>query len=93
MSGQSEARQFVSDTADDARAQIEELRRKVESLLAERSTSLSRAVDKAEVYAGTVADKAQRGYDEVQDRVRERPGSSLLIAAAVGFVLGRLLGR
>ena len=93
MSGQSEAQQFVSNTADDARAQIDDLRQKVESLLAERSQSLSRAVDRAEVYAGNVADKAQRGYDNLQDHVREKPGVSLLIAAAAGFVLARVLGR
>ena len=93
MSSSTEAREVVHEGATDAREQIAELRQKVEGLLAEKQQSLTRAVDRAEVYAGNVADKAQREFEDLQDRVRERPATSLLIAVAAGYVLARVLGR
>ena len=94
MSGTSQnADPAIHETATDAREQIAELRRKVEDLLAERAHGMTRAVDRAEIYAGDVAEKAQRRYDEFQERVRGRPATSLLIAAAAGYVLARILGR
>ena len=73
--------------------QIADLRKKVEDLVAERSKYVGQALDTAQDYAGRVADQAQEQYGNAQDFVRERPGQSLLIAAAVGFVLARILGR
>ena len=94
MSGtNSNAEDIIHGTANDAREQIAELRRKVEDLLAERTHNMARAVDRAEIYAGDVAEKAQRRYDEFQDSVRSRPATSLLIAAVAGYILARLLGR
>lgn len=89
----SEARAQVEATASDVRAQIADLRRKVEGLLAERTDSLNRGVDRVEAYAGDVAESVQYRYDYFQERVRERPVTSLLIAAAIGYAVARLTGR
>ena len=76
-----------------ARAQIADLRRKVEGLLAERTDSLNRGVDRVEAYAGDVAESVQYRYDDFQERVRERPVTALLIAVAIGYAFARLTGR
>ncbi len=83
----------IGDAGAAASEQIAELRKKVEELVAERSKYVGAALDTAQDYAGRAADAAQVGYGEAQDFVRERPAQSLLIAAAVGFVLARILGR
>ncbi|MFT8242535.1 DUF883 family protein [Roseomonas sp. BN140053] len=93
MSGTTQTHSFDDPSSGDAREQIAELRRKVEGLLADQGQNLSRAVDRAEVYAGNVADKAQHRFEDLQDRVREKPATAILIAAVAGFVLARILGR
>ena len=54
---------------------------------------LPQAVDAAEGYAARATDATRVQYEAVTDRVRERPGQSLLIAAGVGYILARILGR
>jgi ElaB/YqjD/DUF883 family membrane-anchored ribosome-binding protein len=54
---------------------------------------MSQAMDAAEGYAARAADTAQVQYEAVADRVRERPAQSILIAAAAGYILARILGR
>jgi ElaB/YqjD/DUF883 family membrane-anchored ribosome-binding protein len=88
-----EAATAVNDAATSAADQIAALRKQVEELYADRQKYLSQAMDAAEGYAARAADTAQMQYEQVADRVRERPAQSLLIAAAAGFILARILGR
>jgi ElaB/YqjD/DUF883 family membrane-anchored ribosome-binding protein len=53
-----------------------------------------RAADWLERSAGYVRDmEPQRLKSDLEDQVRRNPGRSLLIAGAVGIVLGRILRR
>ncbi|HEY8614262.1 MAG TPA: hypothetical protein VIL69_23625 [Roseomonas sp.] len=88
-----EAASTVNDAAATASEQIAALRRQVEELYADRQKYLSQAMDAAEGYAAKAADTATVQYEAVTDRVRERPAQSILIAAAVGYILARILGR
>jgi ElaB/YqjD/DUF883 family membrane-anchored ribosome-binding protein len=77
---------------DDAASQIARLREQVEALMKERVTpALAEAAGRAETAmygaAGAVRDQAE----VVSGRVREAPLTALLIAAAVGFLLGRAM--
>lgn len=78
--------------AEDATAQIARLREQVEALMKDRVTpALAEAAGRAEnaMYgaAGVVRDQA----DAISGRVKEQPLTAILIAAAVGFVLGRAM--
>ena len=76
--------------APDTTAQIARLREQVETLMKDRVTpAVANAAGRAEsaVYgaAGVVREQA----DAVSGKVREQPLLAILIAAAVGSVLGR----
>lgn len=78
--------------APDTHAQIARLREQVETLMKDRVTpAVANAAGRAEsaVYgaAGVVREQA----DAVSGKVREQPLLAILIAAAVGFVLGRTI--
>jgi ElaB/YqjD/DUF883 family membrane-anchored ribosome-binding protein len=80
----------LTDKADDAMAQIAGLRAQVDTLMREK---VSPMVDAATERVGAAA---QEAADTVRDRaevlagaVRGQPLASILIAAAVGFLLGR----
>jgi ElaB/YqjD/DUF883 family membrane-anchored ribosome-binding protein len=88
-----EAATAVNDAASNVTEQIAALRKQVEDLYADRQKYMSQAVDAAEGYAARAADTAQVQYEAVADRVRERPAQSILIAAAAGYILARILGR
>jgi ElaB/YqjD/DUF883 family membrane-anchored ribosome-binding protein len=77
---------------EDATAQIARLRGQVESLMKERVTpALAEAAGRAETAmygaAGVVRDQAEA----VSGRVRDQPLIAVLIAAGIGFVIGRAL--
>jgi len=77
---------------EDATAQIARLRAQVEALMKERITpAVAEVAGHAEnaVYgaAGVVREQA----DALSGRVREQPLVAILIAAAVGYVLGRAM--
>ncbi|MDB5368600.1 MAG: hypothetical protein JWP20_158 [Roseomonas sp.] len=84
---------------------IADLRRKVESLMEERVTPAigraagraqdlaGRAQDMAHDFAGQVSSTAQKEADTVASLVKERPFTSIALAAGIGYVLARLLGR
>ena len=76
---------------DDATAQIARLREQVEALMKERVTpavaDMASRAEQAVYGAGTAArDQAEA----LSSRVREQPLMAVLIAAAVGFVVGRV---
>ena len=77
---------------DDAQAQIARLREQVESLMKDRVTPAvsdfaSRAGNAAQTAGGAVRDQAEI----VSGRVKDQPLIAILIAAAVGWVIGRVM--
>ncbi len=81
----------ISEKAHDAREQIAQLRRQVEQLMSERVTpALSDAAHRAEMAARNAGDMAREQAEAVSSRVREQPLVAILIAAATGYLIGRL---
>ncbi len=80
------------DDATDTAAQISRLRERVEMLMSERVTpALAHAGEQAEAALHQARDAVRGGADSVSGRVRAQPLAALLVAAGVGFVLGRIL--
>ena len=86
---------FANDTRgklDDAQAQIARLRDQVESLMKERVTPAvadfaGRAESAVQSAGGVVRDQAQ----VVSSRVKDQPMIAIVIAAAVGWIVGRVM--
>jgi ElaB/YqjD/DUF883 family membrane-anchored ribosome-binding protein len=86
---------FASDTRgklDDAQAQIARLREQVESLMKDRVTPAvadfaGRAESAVHSASGVVRDQAQ----VVSGRVKDQPLIAILIAAVVGWIIGRVM--
>ena len=77
---------------DDAQAQIARLREQVESLMKDRVTPAvadfaGRAENAVHSAGGVVRDQAQ----VVSGRVKDQPLIAILVAAAIGWVLGRVM--
>ncbi len=75
---------------DDVAAQIARLRAQVEALMKERVTPAvtemaGRAENAVNCAAGVVRDQAQM----ISGQVREQPLIAILLAAGIGFLLGR----
>lgn len=84
-------RSNVKDTTDDAKAQIAQLRKQVESLMSDRVTpALSDAAGRAETAARQGMDYTRDQAEAISERVRDQPLIALVIAAAAGYVAGRL---
>lgn len=69
--------------SDDTQQQINQLRNQVETLMRERVTPAVADV------AGRAQDAAHRAQEVAGDVVRERPLGTMLIAIAIGYLLGR----
>jgi ElaB/YqjD/DUF883 family membrane-anchored ribosome-binding protein len=81
----------INDTSADARAQIKQLRDQVDALMRERvSPMISDAAERAQDAARHAQEVAQEQVDQLSGYVRETPITSVLIAAAVGFLIGRI---
>jgi ElaB/YqjD/DUF883 family membrane-anchored ribosome-binding protein len=77
---------------DDAQAQIARLREQVEALMKDRVTPAvadfaGRAESAVHTASGAVRDQAQA----VSGRVKDQPLIAIMIAAAVGWVIGRVM--
>ncbi len=77
---------------DDAQVQIARLREQVESLMKDRvspavSDFAGRAGDAVNTARGAVNDQAQM----VSGRVKEQPLIAIMIAATVGWIVGRVM--
>jgi ElaB/YqjD/DUF883 family membrane-anchored ribosome-binding protein len=77
---------------EDAQAQIVRLREQVEALMKDRVTpAVAEFADRAESAihsaSGVMRDQAQA----VSGRVKDQPLTAILIAAAVGWVIGRAM--
>ncbi len=74
----------------DAHAQIARLREQVEALMKDRVTpAVAEAAGRAESAIQGAADTMREQVETVTGKVREQPLLAILIAAAVGYVLGR----
>jgi ElaB/YqjD/DUF883 family membrane-anchored ribosome-binding protein len=81
----------ASDSAADAREQIRQLREQVDTLMRERvSPAVSSAAGRAQEMARHAREVAAEQTEAFSGRVREMPIASVLIAAAVGYLIGRL---
>lgn len=86
---------FANDThgkLDDAQAQIARLREQVEALMKDRVTPAvadfaGRAESAVHTASGAVRDQAK----VVSGHVKEQPLIAIMIAAAVGWVIGRAM--
>ncbi len=75
----------------DAREQIRQLRDQVEQLIRERVTPIiSDAAERAQGMAKQAQAVVSDQAEAVSDRVREMPLTSILIAAGIGYLLGRV---
>ncbi len=82
----------MSDRASDAKDQIAKLREQVDYLMRDRvSPALSDAADRATSTARAAADMAQDQAEALSGQVREQPLIALLVAAGVGFLVGRII--
>jgi ElaB/YqjD/DUF883 family membrane-anchored ribosome-binding protein len=81
----------IHDAAADARDQIKQLRDQVDALMRERvAPAVSQAATRAQEAARQAQDIAQDQVESLSGHVRETPITSVLIAAAVGFLIGRI---
>ena len=87
---------MASDTGEpigkteDATAQIARLRAQVEALMKDRVTPIVvDAASRAESAVYGAADAVRGQAEVVTTKVREQPLLAILIAAGIGFVLGR----
>jgi ElaB/YqjD/DUF883 family membrane-anchored ribosome-binding protein len=79
------------DMTEDATTQIARLREQVEALMKDRVTpAVADAAGRAESAVYTAAGAVRDQADAVSGRVREQPLLAVLIAAAAGYVLGRV---
>ncbi len=85
---------MASDTTnrvEDAHTQIARLREQVEALMKDRITpAVAEAAGRAESAVYGAAGTVREQMENVSGRVREQPMLAILIAAAVGYVLGRV---
>ena len=82
----------MSDKANDAKEQIAKLREQVEMLMRERVTpAIADVAGRAETTARAAAGMAQEQAEALSGRVREQPIIALLVAAGVGYLIGRIV--
>ena len=80
----------ASDLSGDAREQIRQLRDQVDSLMRERVTPIiSDAAGRAQDAAQHARDMVEDQAEAVSSRIRDMPLTSVLIAAGVGYLIGR----
>ncbi len=78
----------------DANAELAKLRDKVETLMSERVTpALASMANKAEDAAHNAREKLRDGTDSFIETVREKPLTSIGLAALAGFVIASLVRR
>jgi ElaB/YqjD/DUF883 family membrane-anchored ribosome-binding protein len=75
---------------EDTHVQIDRLRAQVEALMNDRVTpAVADAAGRAESAVHVAADTVREQTEMVTAKVREQPLLAVLIAAGVGYVLGR----
>ncbi len=86
---------YVSDARgklDDAQTQITRLREQVEALMKDRvSPAMADLAGRAETAVHTARGAVRDQAQVVSGRVKEQPLIAIMIAAAVGWVIGRVM--
>ena len=81
----------ASRDADDTMAQIVRLRDQVERLMREKVAQVvDDTTDRVEAAANDAADMVRERADALASGVRERPLVAVLLAAAIGYLIGRV---
>ena len=81
----------MSDRVADAKEQIAKLREQVDYLMRDRVTpTLSDAADRAQYAAKQAQGVARDQAEALSSRVKEQPLLALVIAAAAGYLIGRI---
>lgn len=82
----------IKNTGADASEQIRQLRAEMDTLMRDRvRPSLADAAGRAQDAARQATDIAQDKAEALSEQVRERPFVALLIAGAVGYLVGRVM--
>jgi ElaB/YqjD/DUF883 family membrane-anchored ribosome-binding protein len=77
---------------DDAQAQIIRLREQVEALMKDRVTpAMSSMAGRAESAVHSASDVARDQAQIVSRRVKDQPLLAIMIAGAVGWIIGRVM--
>lgn len=77
--------------AQDANEQIAQLREQVQNLMADRvAPAISQAADTAQQYANQARDLYEEQSAALSERVREAPVVAILVAAGLGYIVGRI---
>jgi ElaB/YqjD/DUF883 family membrane-anchored ribosome-binding protein len=86
---------FANDTRgklDDAQAQIARLREQVESLMKDHVTpAVADFAGRAESAVHTASGAMRDQAEAVSGRVRDQPLIAIMIAAAAGWIIGRVM--
>ena len=83
----------IPQSTDDAKEQIQELREQVQQLMSQRVTpALADAAGRAETAVHTAKDFTTDQAAALSDRVRDQPLIAILVAAGVGYLVGRIAG-
>lgn len=81
----------MNDATQDAKEQIAQLRDQVQALMSERVTpALANAAGQAEDYVRQAKGVYDDQTEALSERVRESPLIAVLVAAGVGYMLGRI---
>jgi ElaB/YqjD/DUF883 family membrane-anchored ribosome-binding protein len=86
-------RAVVVDTEDLLKATASQTGERIEKVRARAEESLRNARTRVQAASHDVQAAAQDGMQKVDSHVRANPWTAVGIAAAIGFVVGILLGR
>ena len=82
----------INKATEDAASQISRLRYQVETLMRDRVTpAVSDAAGRAQSAMNDAAGMVRDQADAVSGKVRDQPLIAVLVAAGIGFVLGRAM--
>jgi ElaB/YqjD/DUF883 family membrane-anchored ribosome-binding protein len=82
----------INKATEDAASQISRLRDQVETLMRDRVTpAVSDAAGRAQSAMNDAAGMVRDQADAVSGKVRDQPLIAVLVAAGIGFVLGRAM--
>ena len=82
----------ADQTSNDAREQIARLREQVDALMRDRvAPAVSDLAGRAQHYVDEASGAARDQSEALSARVREKPLVSLLAAAGIGYLIGRIL--
>jgi ElaB/YqjD/DUF883 family membrane-anchored ribosome-binding protein len=82
----------AQEKMDSTQAQITRLREQLEALMKDRVTPVvADLAGRAEHAYGASRDAVQHQAEAVSSQVRQRPLAAILVAAAIGWVIGRTI--